>query len=167
MYIFRTAKEEDAKKLAELRQIVWAENYRGIFHNKMIDEFDFELHENKFINQIRDIETETFIIEKEGNQIGYFSINNPNQESIRGIGLRLSSLYILSEHQQKGIGTIVFSYIKKYCSKKNITFFYNSCNMHNSNAIEFYNKMGGEIVYEDSGHEEKFEDQVYFKYRIV
>ena len=167
MYGFRHAKEEDAKKLAELRQKVWAENYRGIFHDRMIDEFDFELHENKFITQIKDIKNEIIIIEKGGNQIGYFCISNPNQESLGRIGLRLNSLYILSEYQKKGIGTNVFSYIREYCSKKNITFFYNSCNMHNSKAIEYNKKMGGRIVYEDSGHEEKFEDQIYFEYRIV
>jgi len=166
MYVFRNAIEEDAKGLARLRQKVWSENYRGIFHDEMIDNFDFDMHELKFLNQINDPEIEMFIIENDGNQIGYFSFNTTAQESMGMFGLRLISLYILYEYQNKGIGTKIFSHIRKYCSDKNILNFYNTCNMYNFNAIEFYKKMGGIVIFEDSGHENKFENQVYLEYIV-
>lgn len=166
MYVIRSAKEKDAKRLSMLRQKVWSENYRGIFQDEMIDNFDFDMHELKFSSQINDPETEVFIIENDGNQIGYFCFSTTTHETMSMFGLRLISLYILSEYQNKGIGTNIFSHIRKYCSENNITNFYNTCNMYNFNAIEFYKKMGGIVIFEDTGHENKFENQIYFEYIV-
>jgi ribosomal protein S18 acetylase RimI-like enzyme len=164
METFRIAKEIDAKVLAIVRQKSWEATYRGIYSDEVIDNFDYIFHEQKFVNQIRNPEIITYVIEVDGIIIGYFSIGIPFDRSTEDLGLYLYSLYILPAYQQKGIGARVFGFVREYCKNNGIHKFRNACNMHNAKAKIFYTKMGGTITLEDSGHPNKAEDQCYFEY---
>jgi len=166
MLTFKLAKREDAKRLSILRQCVWNETYRNIYPDDVIDNFDFKLHENKFLKQFDDLETEVYIIMVDEEIVGYFSIGIPNYQNMKEYDLYLKSLYILSKFQNLGIGSNVFQFVRSYCIERGFTTFFNSCNTHNVNAKEFYEKMGGELFFENSGHDNKIEDQSFFKYVV-
>lgn len=166
METFRISKKTDAKKLSILRQKVWEETYIGIYPDEMIFSYDFASHENKFLSQIESAETEVYIIEMNEEPIGYFSFGKPSRHKMNKNGLYLNSLYVLSKYQKFGIGSRVFMFLRQYCLDRGIECFYNSCNAYNTSAKNFYIKMSGKIIHEDSGHDEKVEDQIYFEYKV-
>lgn len=103
METFRIAKEIDAKVLAIVRQKSWEATYRGIYSNEVIDNFDYIFHEQKFVNQIRNPEIITYVIEVDGIIIGYFSIGIPFDRSTEDLGLYLYSLYIFQPINKKAL----------------------------------------------------------------
>ena len=44
---FISVKPEETRELSEYRRKVWLTTYRGIYPDKMLDEFDYEFHDNK------------------------------------------------------------------------------------------------------------------------
>ena len=166
MESFRISNKSDARKLSVLRQKLWAETYRGIYPDDMIFNYNFASHESKFLSQIESSETEVYIIEINEEPIGYFIFGEPGHQRMKKYGLHLKSLYILSKYQNMGIGSRVFMFLGQYCIVHGIKNFYNSCNSHNTHARDFYMKNGGRMFYENSGHDEKVEDQCYFEYII-
>jgi len=153
-------------QLSLIRRTVWDETYRGIYPDEMIDQFDFEFHTDKFAGEINHPDHYVYIIVVKSEPAGYFTFSTADISKHHRQGLHLNSLYILSRYQKMGIGKTVISFIKQYCTERNINCFYHSCNTHNRQAIEFYTKMGGRLIHEDSGHKEKIEDQSYFEYDI-
>jgi len=164
--VFRSAVLADARSLALLRRTVWDETYRGIYPDEMIDQFDFEYHTDKFAGEINHPDHYVYIIVVKSEPAGYFTFSTADISKHHRQGLHLNSLYILSRYQRMGIGRMVMSFMRQYCAERNIKCFYHSCNTHNRQAIEFYTKMGGRLIHEDSGHKEKIEDQSYFEYDI-
>lgn len=59
---FRITTVTDAKTLAIIRKNVWAETYRGIYSDDMIDNFSYSLHEQKFTIQIENPDINVYII---------------------------------------------------------------------------------------------------------
>ena len=161
---YRIARVADAKMLAATRQKAWKTTYIGIYSDDKIDNFDYGVHEQKFITQIRNPENNVYVIEIDNEVIGYFSFGTPRHGSYKDFELCLNSLYILKYYQGRGIGSRIFAFVKDYCRNNGINKFFNACNTHNIKAKAFYKEMGGILTFEDSGHTDKAEDQCYFEY---
>jgi GNAT superfamily N-acetyltransferase len=164
METYRIATVVDAKMLAIIKQKSWETTYRGIYSDDKIDNFDYDLHEQKFIAQIRSQENNVYVIEIDDEVVGYFSFGSPQHGSYKDFELCLNSLYILKDYQGRGIGSRVFAFVKDYCRNKGINKFFNACNSYNTKAKAFYKEMGGILTFEDSGHTDKAEDQCYFEH---
>lgn len=163
---FRCATKTDTPLLACLREKVWKETYEGIYPKEMLDSFDRIVHEKKFHSQITAPDTFVYIVEFDDTPIGYFSFGRPRKKEERPKDLVLHSLYLLSSHQGRGIGKGIFRFIRIYGEDHQLTKLYSSCNAHNHSALAFYQKMGGNILFSDVGHENPAEDSVYLEYDI-
>ena len=164
MVLFRLAGSEDSKKLAEIRCMSWKSAYRGIYPDEMLDHFDFAAHEEKFLKQIRDPQTEVYVIQNAGRKVGYVTLSRRN--GYKDFKVCMDSLYLIPEAQGNGIGRETMKFVRKRCSMMGYSKFYNSCNPHNHHACAFYTAMGGHVGYRDDQNQEPAWDQWYYEYRL-
>ena len=148
---FVPVKPEEAHLLSEFRRKVWETTYRGIYPDKLIDEFDFDFHDSKNLFMINSEEYSVYFITADGKKAGYLILRHKNP-------LYVQSLYLLSEFRRKGIGKKTFDYIREHCRKNKIEKFYLCCQLENKNALAFYKKMGGKITEKDIGHKNNCEN---------
>ena len=166
MATIRLAKTEDSEVLAAIRQRAWDSAYRGIYPDKLIDEFDYNAHAVRFQQQIKQENVWVYAVQSGDSPVGFFVIGTANPSSYKEFNVCLHSLYLLPEYQGKGIGRAAMEFIGDWCREKNYTQFYNSCNPHNQKAMAFYKAMGGVIGFRDIRNDHPAKDQVYFEYRV-
>lgn len=150
---------EQARELSEMRRNVWLTTYRGIYPDKMLDEFDYPFHDAKNLSMINSEDFSVLFITANSEKAGYLILQKRNP-------LYVQSLYLLEPFRRKGIGTEVFSYIRNFCREAEIQKFYLGCNPENKNALAFYEKMGGTITSRDEGHENKNENSVKIEFFV-
>ena len=157
---FILAKADDAVTISMLRQRIWDTTYRGIYPDAVIDDFNYDWHQERDLKKIADPSFTVYLIKHDDEDIGYFIFQHA------GSGVWLRSLYVLREYQHKGIGKQAFAILKDYCREKGINHFACDCSPHNENAIQFYQRMGGVVTKTDTGHENKQEDGVIFEFNL-
>ncbi len=166
MLIYKQASVEDAHILAATRQKVWASTYRGIYPDKMIDEFDYDWHIKREQCNLQNPVFHTHLV-MDGNEcVGYFTYLLKDQPLWRDYRFRLYSLYLLSAYQGKGEGARIFRTVLTECKKAGCEKFYLSCQPQNIGAMGFYKHLGGRVVHEDVGHDNPAEDTVEFEFYV-
>ena len=75
---------------------------------------------------------------EEGTNIGYFALV-PNQENRR---MMLSKIYILAEHQGRGLGRAVIAFAQKRCAETGHRTLWLTVNKNNVWSIAFYERAG-------------------------
>ena len=158
--VFAPAKTSDAAAISVLRQRIWDTTYRGIYPDAVIDDFNFEWHQQRDLKKISDPSFTVYLIKYGDKDIGYFVFQHACSE------VWLHSLYVLQEYQHRGIGKHAFSILNDYCRENGISRFSCNCSSHNENAIRFYQRMGGVVIKTDTGHENKQEDGVIFEFNV-
>ena len=158
--IFVPAKASDAAAISALRHRIWDTTYRGIYPDAAIDDFNYDWHQLRDLKTLSDPSFTTYLIKYGDEDIGYFIFQHA------GSGVWLRSLYVVREHQHRGIGKQAFSILNDYCKEKGIDRFSCNCNPHNENAMRFYRRMGGVVIKTDTGHENKQEDGVVFEFNV-
>ncbi len=156
---FLPLKSEHARELSEMRRSVWLTTYRGIYPDKMLDEFDYPFHDAKNLSMINSEDFSVFFITANSEKAGYLILQKTDP-------LYVQSLYLLESFRRKGIGTEVFAYIRNFCREMEIRKFYLGCHPENKNALAFYKKMGGTITARDEGHKNKNENSVKIEFSI-
>ena len=157
---FVPAKTSDAAAVSALRQRIWDTTYRGIYPDAVIDDFDYAWHQQRDLKKISDPSFTVYLIRYGNEDIGYFIFQHTDS------GVWLHSLYVLREYQHKGIGKQAFSVLNDYCNEKRIGRFSCNCSPYNENAMKFYQRMGGVVIKTDTGHEDRQEDGVIFKFNV-
>lgn len=156
---FLLAQKCEAQTISDLRHVIWGTTYRGIYPDEAIDGFDLEWHMQRDLARIKDPDLRVYLIRFVDTPIGYFvlKITDP---------VYISSLYLLKEYQHQGIGRQAFMIVKQFCMERGISRYYCNCNAHNHPAQAFYHAMGGVIIKQDLGHENKQEDQLTFEFKV-
>lgn len=157
--LFEKALPKEVKELSELRRRVWATTYRGIYPDKMIDEFDYPFHNAKDLMRIESPDFTVYFIKKNGEKIGYLILQKKEI-------LYIQSLYLLEEHRGKGIGKKAFEKIREYCLENGYSRFCLGCHPENEKALGFYLKMGGTITSRDEGHENNEENSLKIEFEL-
>ena len=157
---FVPAKAGDEVTISTLRQKIWDTTYRGIYPDAVIDDFEYDRHQQRDLKKISDPSFTVYLIRDGGEDIGYFVF----QDTCTGIWLH--SLYVLREYQHRGIGKQAFAILKDYCREKGIGRFACNCSPHNENAMQFYRRMGGVVTKTDTGHANRQEDGVVFEFNL-
>ncbi len=157
---FVTAKISDAATISMLRQRIWDTTYRGIYPDAVIDEFDYDWHQQRDLQKISNPFFTVYLIKYGDENIGYLIFRDDDT------GVWLHSLYVLQEYQHIGIGKQAFSILKNYCNEREINCFACNCSPHNENAMRFYQHMGGVVTKTDTGHENRQEDGVIFEFNL-
>lgn len=167
--MFKPLTKQMINKMIEVKKQCWQETYTGIYPQDIIINFDYKRHFNRAMHYIQKENSFPYVILFNKKIIGYFTFSNLKNEVLLDNninGVYLDNLYLLKAYQKLGIGKKVFEYIFNYAKEHNIATFHHQCNYHNSNAINFYKKMGGVIIKEDINNENKEQDQVLFYYNL-
>ena len=168
-YRIREATKADALAMAQVKQITWNATYRGIYPDAKLDNYSIPDNVKKFEHIIETPDVDVWVAEcnHQGKLFvcGYMSCGTPRYPFSRydqDIGL----LYILPEHQGKGLGRQLFEKAREIIKSKGYNEFFVSCNKYNLPAQQFYLAMGGVLVQTDPDDEDRSVPQVKFTYVI-
>ena len=159
MIYFIPALPTDAPLLGQLRQQCWAATYRGIYPDDMIDHFDYAWHAERDLARIASPAFDVCVIQDDSTPIGYMTIRY-------GEPPLLYSLYLLPEHQRRGIGRMAFNRMVESCRQQNHPCFLCHCQPENTAALAFYARMGGTIVSRDECNEEAYMNSVTLRFNV-
>ncbi len=127
---------EQCETIATLATEIWEEHYTPIIGanqvNYMLDKFQSS---NEIYKQIQKGQV-YYLIQNKDLPIGYFCIY-PNTGN-----LFLSKLYVLAKFRGQGVGKFAFDFIQKRAKESSLKTIYLTVNIHNTNAIKSYEKMG-------------------------
>ncbi len=166
MIELRRAAAIDARLLAQTRQIVWKETYRGIYPDAMMDDYDLECYTNRDAGRIADSNHHFYLFMEGAECVGYFSYGPCNFGPYKDFDLCLNNLYVRREFKGRGLGKLAFAHIRAYCWEQGIPKFFCGCNYHNTSAMGFYAYMGGVLGDEVSFHESKADDIVHYEFAV-
>lgn len=159
MISFTEALLQDAAFLSEMRRLVWLSTYRGIYPDRMLDDFDYAFHNEKNLSMINSPDYFVYFILYGERRVGYLILQ-------KKYPLYVQSLYLLEDFRRKGIGRGTFDFIRGFCRKNGIEDFYLTCHPENKNALAFYDKMGGKITARDEGHLNNSENNVRISFTV-
>ncbi|HBA37709.1 MAG TPA: hypothetical protein DCY94_03215, partial [Firmicutes bacterium] len=152
----------EAEALSHIKRQAWDETYRGIYPDEKIDNFDYDKNRETFIKMINNPDISFFVLMYADKIVGYMSTGK-SRNPYRDYEQEISVLYILKEHQGKGLGSLLFKIGKGEIFKKGFDRFFISCNRLNYKAQEFYKKLGG-IILSDEDLTENGDSQIHFHY---
>ena len=161
----RKAIYSDSSNLSKLKREIWETTYRGIFPDEKIDNYDYEKNQKRFKGFIDNEKQELYVVENNNELVGYTEFGEPFrpfEDYEQEIGL----FYIRKDYQRRGIGKKLFNLALDYIRGTGVSKFFISCHKYNTNAQEFYKKMGGKIVHVDEDYENDGSPQVKFEYII-
>lgn len=135
---FKQSTVEDAALIAQLADCIWKEHYISII---TIDQIEYMLKKmyskESILQQISEGQNYTLVMDGE-EAIGYISLSTKNEKNYF-----LHKLYVQTNKQGKGIGSMVMNYILKTNPElENIEL---TVNRKNYKAINFYFKNGFSI----------------------
>lgn len=166
MVNFVKANTNDLKILSDLRKSVWKETYRGIYNDKLIDDYYYDFNMKKDLSRIENSEYRVYLFYIDSIPIGYGYFGIEKDLVYKDISVYISGLYVLKKYKNLGIGTNFFNIVKEFCKERNIHKFFNCCNLHNVKAQGFYEHMGGYIGRIDSSSKDKRNHQIFYEYSI-
>lgn len=159
MIRFVPAQSADVSLIGHLRQRCWAATYRGIYPDEMIDRFDYAWHAERDRARVANPAFDVCIIREDDAPVGYMVIRH-------GEPPLLYSLYLLPEHQRRGIGRMAFARMAEYCRRRGTAYFQCHCQPENAAAIAFYQRMGGTIIARDEDNAEAYMNSVTLRFDV-
>ncbi len=141
-YQVREASEADLVIIHDLAAKIWNKTYEPIISKEQIDYmFEWMYRLDALKNQLHLLGHSFFIIYKEEIAVGFASIS----QSSKAI-CRIHKLYILPELQGQKLGKSLLAYIEQFAKNAGANRIELNVNRYNSNAIEFYKKVGFSII---------------------
>ncbi|MFD1032523.1 GNAT family N-acetyltransferase [Metaplanococcus flavidus] len=140
----RKAALSDARGIAEVHVDSWITTYRNIIPDEYLNQLTYEAREQLWINNLKSCDV--FVAEDENGKIVGFADNGEertgNYEKLKG---EVYSIYILEEHQGKGLGNLLLKKAVRDLLDKGIHSMLIWVLAENR-ACGFYEKMGGRIA---------------------
>ncbi len=152
--------------MAQTRQAVWQQTYRGIYPDDMLDHDDLEAFARRDRQRILDPRHRYYLFLDGGVCAGYVSFGPGNFGPYKNFSLCLNNLYIRKDYQGQGLGKRAFALLRQYCGSHGIEKFFCGCNAHNLPACSFYRHMGGRPGTMSCGHESKADDIIHFEFYL-
>ncbi len=157
---------DEVPELVQIRLQTRIETYNDIYPREWIDGFDFALSEAKFRKIAVDPDQRLLFINVDGVRAGYLCFGREMEKTMPENSICINMLYLLRAYQRCGIGSLALEQVRDYCRGIERDRFYNGCNVHNENALRFYRAMGGRVIAEFGGHENRALDQTVFEHLV-
>ncbi|WP_068545242.1 GNAT family N-acetyltransferase [Thalassotalea crassostreae] len=138
---------EDINTVVNLADVIWHQHYTPIIGREQVLYMLDKFHTATAVNeQIHEQNFQYYLIQYQGNNVGYLAIQQRKQE------LFLSKIYLLSSMRGKGIGKQAMEFIKEQAKSLNCEAISLTVNKHNTDTIAAYKKIGfvktGEAVFD-------------------
>ena len=163
---FHPVTPDEVPVLVRLRLQTRIETYSDIYPREWIEGFDVAASEERFREIAVDPDQRLCFIEVDGACAGYLCFGRELEKTMPENSVCINMLYLLSTYQRRGIGALAMEHVREFCRTLGCDRFYNGCNMHNTSAMRFYRAMGGNIVVEFGGHENRAIDQAVFEHLV-
>ncbi len=164
-YKIRLANKNDINNLAILKQKVWDETYRGIYDDDIIDNFDYEKEKKVFQSILENENILLYVVESNDTLVGFMDVGEPVRK-FKDYKQEIGLLYLTKDFQKMGIGRKLFNLGYDKIKSNGYDSFFISCNKYNTNARQFYEKMGGKLITVDEDNANKRSVQVKYHYDI-
>lgn len=143
-YIIRKNRYEDQEQMAHIKVDGWKNAYDRIISASYLNSLNYEEQTERYKASFEEYKDYVFVAVRGDEVLGYSCFDpTPNVDEFDS---ELVSLYIKPTEIGKGIGTELFIATRKQMislGKKNMIVW---CLSDNTNAIRFYEKLGGKIV---------------------
>ncbi len=157
---------DEFSELVRIRLQTRKETYSEIYPHEWIDGFDFALSEARFRKIAADPDQHLLFLKVDGEHAGFLCYGMEMESTLPENSICINMLYLLRKYQRRGIGSLALEKVRNYCREIGRDRFYNGCNMHNENALKFYRAMGGRVIAEYGGHENRALDQAIIEHLV-
>ena len=140
-YIIRYNRIEDQSQMARIKIDGWKDTYDKIIASKYLNKLNYEEQTQRYYRSFEEYK-DLVLVAVRGKEVLGYSCFDPKEKSYK-YDSELKSLYLKTEDIGKGIGkALFFETCKELLSrgKRNMIVW---CLKENTNAIKFYEKLGG------------------------
>lgn len=149
-YEIRIARIEDSFEIAKIHVDCWRTTYKGIVPDEKLDGMSYEKRDSKWRLNFADVSDPAgciLIAEKGDIPVGFCSGGRIRKLSKRTEGYEgeIKAVYILKEHQKKGIGKKLIACYEEIF-RQNKIFSYIIWVLKDNDSKNFYKKLGGKLI---------------------
>ncbi len=138
MLDIRTATIEDIAIIQELAKNIWPRTYLKIFDEQQVNYmFELTYSYDALQKQIEEEKHHFLLCYDDQTPVGWASYNIATARHCK-----LQKLYVLSNHQGKGIGAFLIDHVIKQAKQLDATKLSLNVNFYNPSAIAFYKRLG-------------------------
>lgn len=152
-YVIRKNELNDQEQMAHIKVDGWKSAYDKIIAAKYLNSLDYEQQTRRYVESFEEYKDRVLVAVKEDEVLGYSCFDPKCGE--------LVSLYVKPSEKGKGIGTQLFRETCKELIEQGKKVMVLWCLEENSNAIKFYEKLGGKKV---ETKQVKIGDETYKEY---
>ncbi|HEX8227991.1 MAG TPA: GNAT family N-acetyltransferase [Chloroflexia bacterium] len=156
MAVIREATIEDVPGIARVHIESWRTTYKGIMPQSIIEGFTYEQREALWRRALDPGNASFVYVAEEGGEVVGFASGGPAREDAPNHAAELYAIYLLQEHQGKGIGRRLFDAVVQELARRGLYSMAIWVIAENP-ACGFYEAMGGRKVYE---REEEADDKM-------
>lgn len=140
----RKATLTDASDLAKVQVDTWRTTYPGIVPDEFLKQMSYEKREQVWEDIV--VKQEVMVAEsKDGKVFGYAHGGKERTGHYPEYGGELYAIYVLKEHQGKGVGKMLFNAVVTKLIQENL-FSMVVCALEENPACGFYESLGGEEI---------------------
>ena len=158
-YIIRKNELKDQEQMAKIKIDGWMNTYDRIIASKYLKTLDYKKQTERYIASFDEYKDLVFVAVRGEEVLGYSCFHYYDRDN--KFDSELVSLYIKQEHQGKKIGTNLLKETAKELLSKGKNNMIIWCLSENTDAIKFYEKLGGKKVIEKDA---KIGDNLYKEY---
>lgn len=157
---------EDQPQMARIKVDGWKNAYDTIISSQYLNTLGYEEQTKRYQNSFEEYKDNVFVAVRGDEVLGYACFSfTPNVDYFES---ELVSLYIKPEEIGKGIGTALFFETCKEAKKVRKRNLIVWCLKENTQAIKFYQELGGKIVKEKKAKiGENYYEEVCFYFQLI
>ncbi|MDQ5824002.1 MAG: GNAT family N-acetyltransferase [Chloroflexota bacterium] len=147
MAVIREAVIEDVPGIARVHIESWRTTYKDMVPQHIIESFTYEQREELWRRALSPGSRSFVYVAEEGDEVVGFASGGPAREDAPHHAAELYAIYLLQEHQGKGIGRRLFEAVVRELARRGLYSMAIWVIAQNP-ACGFYEAMGGRKVYE-------------------
>ncbi len=107
MAFIRPAAPDDAEGIARVHMDAWLTTYRGLMPDDVLDSLSLDAQKQRWDASLRQPRRTSTVVAVEGSELVGFASFGPELGNDRRYQGELYAIYILEQHQRKGIGRLL------------------------------------------------------------